>query len=85
MGDSQVPTVSFFPRDDWTTGRLTVGGYDGQKNHNELYVFDLHSMEWRQPEVTWAIRETCGIFASHARSFAISKFSKRFKNANIRK
>lgn len=27
------------------------GGYDGQKNHNELYVFDLHSMEWRQPEV----------------------------------
>ena len=26
------------------------GGYDGQKNHNELYVFDLQSMEWRQPE-----------------------------------
>lgn len=27
------------------------GGYDGQKNHNELYVFDLPSMEWRQPQV----------------------------------
>ncbi|CAE8646628.1 unnamed protein product, partial [Polarella glacialis] len=28
------------------------GGYDGQKNHNELlYVFDLMSMEWRQPKV----------------------------------
>jgi len=30
---------------------FVFGGYDGQKNHNELYVFDLHSMEWRQPEV----------------------------------
>jgi len=27
------------------------GGYDGQKNHNELYVFDIASMEWRQPQV----------------------------------
>eukprot|EP00439_Symbiodinium_sp_Y106_P084615 s2025_g26.t1 len=27
------------------------GGYDGQKNHNELYIFDLQSMEWRQPTV----------------------------------
>lgn len=27
------------------------GGYDGQKNHNELYVFDVPSMEWRQPLV----------------------------------
>jgi len=27
------------------------GGYDGQKNHNELFVFDLLSMEWRQPAV----------------------------------
>mmetsp|Transcript_70614 Transcript_70614/g.169193 ORF Transcript_70614/g.169193 Transcript_70614/m.169193 type:complete len:555 (-) Transcript_70614:174-1838(-) len=27
------------------------GGYDGQKNHNELYVFDVMSMEWRQPAV----------------------------------
>eukprot|EP00930_Biecheleria_cincta_P049400 TRINITY_DN34610_c0_g1_i1.p1 TRINITY_DN34610_c0_g1~~TRINITY_DN34610_c0_g1_i1.p1 ORF type:complete len:607 (-),score=99.85 TRINITY_DN34610_c0_g1_i1:24-1844(-) len=27
------------------------GGYDGQKNHNELYVFDLVAMEWRQPIV----------------------------------
>lgn len=27
------------------------GGYDGQKNHNELYVFGLASMEWRQPQV----------------------------------
>lgn len=27
------------------------GGYDGQKNHNELYIFDLQSMEWRQPSV----------------------------------
>ncbi|CAK9051211.1 unnamed protein product [Durusdinium trenchii] len=30
---------------------FVFGGYDGQKNHNELYVFDLPSMEWRQPEV----------------------------------
>lgn len=27
------------------------GGYDGQKNHNELYVFDVTVMEWRQPHV----------------------------------
>mmetsp|Transcript_17705 Transcript_17705/g.49009 ORF Transcript_17705/g.49009 Transcript_17705/m.49009 type:complete len:548 (+) Transcript_17705:68-1711(+) len=27
------------------------GGYDGQKNHNDLYVFDIHTMEWRQPQV----------------------------------
>ncbi|CAE7223119.1 LZTR1 [Symbiodinium necroappetens] len=27
------------------------GGYDGQKNHNELCIFDLQSMEWRQPSV----------------------------------
>jgi len=27
------------------------GGYDGQKNHNELYVFDIAPMEWRQPQV----------------------------------
>jgi N-acetylneuraminic acid mutarotase len=27
------------------------GGYDGQKNHNELFVFELLSMEWRQPQV----------------------------------
>ncbi|CAJ1365241.1 unnamed protein product, partial [Effrenium voratum] len=30
---------------------FVFGGYDGQKNHNELYVFELHSMEWRQPQV----------------------------------
>mmetsp|Transcript_70402 Transcript_70402/g.155742 ORF Transcript_70402/g.155742 Transcript_70402/m.155742 type:complete len:553 (-) Transcript_70402:123-1781(-) len=27
------------------------GGYDGQKNHNELYVFEIVLMEWRQPQV----------------------------------
>lgn len=27
------------------------GGYDGQKNHNELFVFDMVPMEWRQPHV----------------------------------
>merc|ERR1719456_151672 len=27
------------------------GGYDGQKNHNELFVFEFLSMEWRQPQV----------------------------------
>jgi len=27
------------------------GGYDGQKNHLDLYVFDIASMEWRQPQV----------------------------------
>jgi len=27
------------------------GGYDGQKNHNELYVFDVALMEWRNPVV----------------------------------
>lgn len=27
------------------------GGYDGQKNHNELYVFDIVPMEWGQPQV----------------------------------
>mmetsp|Transcript_118452 Transcript_118452/g.340141 ORF Transcript_118452/g.340141 Transcript_118452/m.340141 type:complete len:579 (-) Transcript_118452:38-1774(-) len=27
------------------------GGYDGQKNHNDLYVFDVIPMEWRCPPV----------------------------------
>lgn len=27
------------------------GGYDGHKNHNELYVFNIKSIEWTQPQV----------------------------------
>lgn len=28
------------------------GGYDGQKNHNDLFVFHIKPMEWRQPSVS---------------------------------
>jgi len=30
---------------------FVFGGYDSGKNHNELYIFDVRSMEWRQPQV----------------------------------
>ena len=40
---------------------FVFGGYDGQKNHNELYVFDLQSMEWRQPEVLGAAGAWFGV------------------------
>mmetsp|Transcript_7814 Transcript_7814/g.22326 ORF Transcript_7814/g.22326 Transcript_7814/m.22326 type:complete len:579 (+) Transcript_7814:33-1769(+) len=30
---------------------FVFGGYDGQKNHNDLYVFDVIPMEWRNPNV----------------------------------
>lgn len=27
------------------------GGYDGKKNHNMLYTFDLETKEWKMPKV----------------------------------
>eukprot|EP00397_Hematodinium_sp_SG-2012_P014532 GEMP01014776.1.p1 GENE.GEMP01014776.1~~GEMP01014776.1.p1 ORF type:complete len:557 (+),score=82.00 GEMP01014776.1:1-1671(+) len=33
------------------TDLFIFGGYDGQKNHNMLFVFDVNTFEWRQPTV----------------------------------
>jgi Kelch motif. len=27
------------------------GGYDGKKNHNTLYTFDIETKEWKMPSV----------------------------------
>jgi len=55
--DPQLRNTQIIPATKNHTGTLVgnklyiFGGYDGQKNHNMLFIFDVETYEWIQPQV----------------------------------